>query len=139
MRKISMFAMAALSVLLAGGALAQKPGKMTPGVMGHKMPMAGKMVSYTGMVKGAPAGGSFTLATRSASYTVTMAKGGRARDKSTGKFVGVANIKPGSSVTAVGTLAGTTLTAKSVTVNSAPGGKMTPGKMTPGKMNKMGK
>ena len=138
MRKMTLFAMAALSVLLAGGVQAQKPGMMKPGVTGHKMPMAGATQSFTGMVKGAPAGGSFTLATRKAAYTVTMAKGGRARDKASGKFVGVANIKPGSSVTAVGTVSGTTLTAKSVTVNSSPGGKMTP-KMTPGKMAPMKK
>ena len=134
MRKMTLFAMAALSVLLAGGVQAQKPGVMKPGVMGHKMPMKGQTVSYTGMVKGAATGGSFTLAMKSKSVMVMMPKGVRARAKDSGKF---ASLKPGSNVTAVGTLSGTMLNATSVTVNSSPGGKMTP-KMAP-KMGKMSK
>lgn len=134
MRKMTLFAMAALSVLLAGGVQAQKPGVMKPGVMGHKMPMKGQTVSYTGMVKGAATGGSFTLAMKSKSVMVMMPKGVRARAKG-GKF---ASLSPGSNVTAVGTLSGTMLNATSVTVNSSPGGKMMP-KTMPGKMNKMSK
>ena len=137
MRKMTLVVMAALSVLLAGGVQAQKPGTMKPGVKTHPMPMAGKTESYTGMVKGAPAGGGFTLATRGKSFMVMMGKGVRARNKATGQFIGVANIKPGSSVTAVGTMSGTMFTAKSVTVNSMPGAKMMP-KMAP-KMGKMSK
>ena len=111
-----------------------------PGVKTHPMPMAGKTMSLTGMVKGAPTGGSFTLAMKGKSVMVMMAKGARARDKSTGKFVGVANIKPGSSVTAVGTMSGTMLTAKSVTVNFMSGPKMMPKTMPMKKpMSKMGK
>lgn len=134
MRKMTLFAMTALSVLLAGGALAQKPGTMKPGVKTHPMPMKGQMVSYTGMVKGAPTGGSFTLAMSSKSVMVMMGKGARARSKATGKFVGVASIKPGSNVTVKGMMGGNMLTANTVTVNSMPGGKMMP-KMMP-KMKK---
>ena len=139
MRKMTLFVMMALSVLLAGNVHAQKPGTMGGKMTPHPMPMKGATVSYTGMVKGAPTGGSFTLAMKAKTVTVMMAKGGRARDKATGKFIGVNNIQPGSSVTAVGALAGTTLTAKTVTVNSAPGGKMAPKKGMNKMMPKMSK
>ena len=136
MRKFSLLLMTALAVLLSGSAQAQrKPMKPT---MAHKPPMAAT-TTVTGMVKGKPAGKSFTLATSSKTYNVTMAKGGVVKNKATGKFMSLMALTGGSSVTVSGTASGTTLTAKNVTVNRLNGGKrlMKPAKMAPMKHGKM--
>ena len=136
MRKLSLLLMSALAVLLSGSVQAQrKPMKPT---MGHKPPMAAA-TTVTGMVKGKPAGKSFTLATSSKTYNVTMAKGGVVKNKATGKFMSISALTGGSSVTVTGSASGTTLMAKNVTVNRLNGGKKMgrTSKMAPMKHGKM--
>ena len=134
MKKFSGILVLGLSVMLAGSVSAQKK----PDTM-QKMPTAPKMatgqkVSYTGTVKDAPTATGFTLMMKKKSVTVTPDKGVTARDQATGKFMAMTAIKPGSRVTVVGTLTGTTLTAKSVTVNAPTGKKTTPTPKMTGKM-----
>lgn len=108
MRRSTLMAAIILSSLFPGAAFAfqAKP----------PVTAAGRTVSFTGTVSGAPAGKTFTLSITKGTYTVDASK---ARIRDHGKFAKIDVIKPGAKVTVVGTLSGSSLTATSVTTNSA--------------------
>lgn len=145
MKKFAYLLALALTFALTGPAHAQKKddGKMSGGKMsGGKMDAgkmsggkmdAGQTQSFTGPVKGSPTGRTFTLGLRKGPMMVDATK---AKIRLDGRFAKIDVVKPGSFVTVVGKMSGSTFMADTVTVKSAPGGKKVGPKMAPmtGKM-----
>lgn len=144
MKKIAYLFALVLTFALTSHTYAQKKddgkmsgGKMAGGKMG-KMPGgkmdAGQTQSFTGPVKGSPAGNTFTLALRKGPMTVDMSK---AKVRVNGRFAKKDSVTGGAIVTVVGKMSGSTFMADSVTVKSMPGGKKVGGDKMGGKMAPM--
>jgi len=114
----------AIGALLAAPAFAFPQLKPSPPKAPPK-PAAGA-TSVTGPVKGAPNGNTFVVARKAGPVTVDAA-GARFRD-SGGRFTNIAAVKPGTMVTAKGTMNGTNLKATEVTVHLRGGSKPAPPK-----------
>lgn len=86
--------------------------------------------TVTGMIKGAPAGKTYTIVSGRSSKLVDV---GHARIRSKGKFASPAALTPGSFIRATGAMSGTTLEASSVDILRPAGGahKMAGGKKMP--------
>ena len=95
-------------------------GKMAGGKMGDNKVAPGATQSFTGPVKGAPVGRTFTLGLRKGPMSVDASK---AKVRVNGRFAKMETVQAGSMVTVVGKMSGTTFMADTVTVKGAPGGK----------------
>jgi len=121
MKKLSALTLslvAALALVAAPITLAAQRLKTTkPGAK----PATAVSKTVSGMIKGAPTGKTFVLASRGATTTVDASK---AKIRVNGTFAGWDVVKSGTQATAIGTMQGTTLMATDV--NLHPRGKMTP-------------
>ena len=79
---------------------------------------AAKKLNFTGFIKGKPAGDSFVVASKSATYTVNMAGSTFERD---GAPIKSDDLKDGSFITVTGTAEGKNLTAKKIRLIKDPG------------------
>ena len=113
--------------LVAALSLATAP--LTLAAQRLKPPKPAMAVSKTisGMIKGAPTGKTFVLASRGATTTVDASK---AKIRVNGKFAGWDAVKSGTQATATGTMQGTKLMANEVNLHPR-GGTPTPVRMTP--------
>ena len=124
----------ALSVGLARPAAALRLKGTKPAA--KSAPHAVGMTTVTGIIKGAPAGKTYTVVSGKRSTSVDTS---HARIRSKGKFASPSALAPGAFVRAEGTLSGTTLDAKTVDIiRPAGGGRKTTGgkKMTGGAKGK---
>jgi hypothetical protein len=87
---------------------------------------SGGMKTVSGMIKGAPTGKTFVVASRGATTTVDATK---AKIRVNGKFAGWDAVKSGTQATVMGTTQGTTLMATDV--NLHPRGATTATKRPP--------
>ncbi len=81
---------------------------------------AAASTTVTGIIKGAPAGKTYTVVSGKRTTAVDASK---ATIRSSGKFAAAAALAPGSFVRATGSLQGATLVAKTIDIVRPAGGK----------------
>ena len=121
---------ASLAVMLAGLALPAAAKKELAKPAPSQSAAAAGQTSVTGPVKGPVTGKTFVIARKGGTVTVDA---GKATVRQAGRFAKLDTVRPGTMVTAKGSMSGTTLTATDVTVYPRKGAmKMSPRSAKPG-------